>query len=73
MTDNNELTRNDINLEPDNIEIEDENWICFYIQAWFDVDKKFNINIMDDDDSWLDMKAKYNPYSEELVVICIIS
>lgn len=71
---NNELTRNDINIEPDNIEVyfDDPKVISFYIQTWFDVDKKFNINILDEDDTWLDMNGKYNPYTDSLHLDCFI-
>ena len=49
---NNELTRADIDIEPENIEVyfEDPHVINFCIQTWFDVDKKLGINILDEDE-----------------------
>lgn len=74
MTSNNELTRKDIYIEPDNVEIsfDNEHEISFYIQSWFDVDKKFNLNILEKDDVWLDMNGWYNPYNDKLRIECII-
>jgi hypothetical protein len=74
MNSNNELTRNDIYIEPDNVEIsfDNGNEISFYIQSWFDVDKKFNLNILNEDDTWLDMNGWYNPYEDKLRIECII-
>ena len=70
----NELTRRDIDIEPENIEVyfDDPHVINFYIQTWFDVDKKFGINILDEDDTWLDMYGKYNPYSGSFHIDCFI-
>ena len=60
---NNEFERKDLRI--DELEVDDV-WnrvIVAYIEAWFDVDKKFHIDILSDDDAWLNMNAFYNPYS----------
>lgn len=45
--------------------------ITCYIETWFDADSKFHINT-DDDDVWLNMYAKYNPFEDTLRVECEI-
>ena len=73
MNSNNELTRKDIEIGDEfEIDCEDTQAISFPIHAWFDVDKKFNINILKEDETWLNMYGKYNPYSDELNVACQI-
>lgn len=70
---NNELTRKDIEIGDEfDIDYENSQVISFSIYAWFDVDKKFNINILKEDDTWLNMYGKYNPYSDELKIECQI-
>ena len=73
MNSNNELTRKDIEIGDEfEIDCEDTQAISFPIHAWFDVDKKFNINILKEDETWLNMYGKYNPYSDELKIECQI-
>ena len=62
MTDNNELTKDDIVIDPEiEVDAEDPNGISVYIETWFDVDEKFGINTKADDSEWLNMYATYNP------------
>ena len=47
--------------------------ITAYLESWFDVDKKFGLNINDEDGTWLNMYAKYNPFEDNLRIECEIS
>ena len=47
--------------------------ITAYLESWFDVDKKFGLNINDEDGTWLNMYAKYNPFEDTLRIECEIS
>ena len=47
--------------------------ITAYLEVWFDVDKKFGLNINDEDGTWLNMYAKYNPFEDKLRIECEIS
>lgn len=47
--------------------------ISVYFETWFDVDKKFGIHIIDEDDAWLNMYGKYNPFADTLRIECEIS
>ena len=73
MNTNNELTRDDIVIDSD-IQVSDENDhdIIAYVETWFDVDKKFNVDTTDDD-VWLNMYGIFNPYEDTLKVECVIS
>ena len=73
MTENNELERKDIVVDRDmDVDCENETEITAYLETWFDVDKKFGINTKDDDDVWLNMYAKYNPFDDTLRIECEI-
>lgn len=47
--------------------------ITVYIETWFDVDKKFHIDTASDDDTWLNMYGRYNPFDDTLRIECEIS
>ena len=47
--------------------------INFMVDAFFDVDKKFNININDEEGTWLNIWGFYNPFDDELKIKCQIS
>ena len=47
--------------------------ITCYIETWFDVDKKFGLNIADEDGTWLNMYGKYDPFEDSLRIECEIS
>ena len=73
MKENNELERKDISIDRDmDIDTEDATEITVYIETWFDVDKKFGINTADDDDVWLNMYARYNPFADTIRIECEI-
>ena len=40
--------------------------ITCYLETWFDVDKKFGTNTAADDDKWLNLYAKYDPFADSL-------
>ena len=70
---NGEFTRDDIVVDPDiEVAYDDENSICAYLETWFDVDKKFGLNINDEEGTWLNMYATYNPTEDTLKIDCLI-
>lgn len=74
MKENNELTREDIAVDSDmEIDCDIGREIIVYIEAWFDVDKKFGINTAGDDDKWLNIYGRYNPYEDALRIECEIA
>ena len=46
--------------------------ILVSFECWFDVNSKFNINISHDEDTWLNMYGRYNPYEDTLSIECEI-
>ena len=40
--------------------------ITCYLETWFDVDKKFGTNTAADNDKWLNLYAKYDPFADLL-------
>ena len=73
MKENNELERKDIEVDRDmDVDCENAAEITAYLETWFDVDKKFGTNTKDDDDVWLNMYAKYNPFDDTLRIECEI-
>lgn len=73
MTKNNELERKDIVVDRDmDVDCENATEITAYLETWFDVDKKFGTNTKDDDDVWLNVYAKYNPFDDTLRIECEI-
>jgi hypothetical protein len=63
---NGELERNDIAVDPEIIISEDGNCLEAYIETWFDVDRKFGTNTQDDDSTWVNLYASYNPQENML-------
>ncbi len=73
MTENNEFERKDIIVDRDmDVDCENVTEITAYLETWFDVDKKFGTNTKDNDDVWLNMYAKYNPFDDTLRIECEI-
>ena len=61
MKENKELERNDIAIDRDmEVDYDIGQEIMVYIETWFDVDKKFGLNIADEDGTWLNMYGKYD-------------
>ena len=72
MNSNNELTREDIAIDRDmDVDCDIGQEITAYIETWFDVDKKLGTDTSDDD-VWLNMYAKYNPFKDTLRIECEI-
>ena len=70
---NGEFTEDDIVVDPDiEVDFNDNNCISAYLETWFDVDEKFGLNINDQEDTWLNMYATYNPIKNTLRVDCLI-
>ena len=70
---NGEFTRDDLVVDPDiEVDYEEDNSICAYLETWFDVDEKFGLNINDREDTWLNMYATYNPIENTLQIDCLI-
>lgn len=73
MTEKNEFERKDIVVDRDmDVDCENATEITAYLETWFDVDKKFGTSTKDDDDVWLNMYAKYNPFDDTLRIECEI-
>ena len=73
MLPNGELTREDIAVDPDmQVDGDVGQEILAYIETWFDVDEKFHVDTSDDD-TWLNMYARYNPFTDSLNITCEIS
>ena len=72
MLANGELTREDIALGSD-MEVDGDigQEILAYVETWFDVDRKFHIDT-GDDDTWLNMYARWNPSEDTLFIDCEI-
>lgn len=67
MTETEELTRDDLVIDPD-MEIDDDGCIVTaYVETWFDVDRKFGTHTADDPETWVNFYAKYNTESGELL------
>ena len=74
MKENNIWERNDIAIGSEiDVDFDDGHIISVYIEIWFDVDKKFGTNINNDDDAWLNMYGKYNPFEDTLHIECEIA
>ena len=50
----------------------DNQYITALIVTQFDVDKKFGINVLEDEDAWVNLYADYNPVTESLKVFYYI-
>lgn len=67
MKENNELERSDIKVDHDmQVDCDIGQEITAYLETWFDVDRKFGTDTASDDDKWLNLYAKYNPFEDTL-------
>lgn len=74
MKENLELERSDIVVDRDmEVDCDIGQEITAYLEAWFDVEKKFGLHINDEEDTWLNLYAKYNPFADTLRLECEIS
>ncbi len=48
-------------------------WILVYIETRFDVDAKFGIKSLPDGESWVNLYARYNPITGELLMEYVIN
>ncbi len=73
MNQNGKFTEDDLVVDQD-IQIDDDigQEIIVYFECWFDVDEKFNINTASDENAWLNMYGRYNPFEDTLSVECEI-
>ena len=72
MKSNNELEAKDVRIE--DLETDDE-WrrvIVARMETWFDVDKKFHLDINAQDSTWLNMTVFFNPYKDTVSILCDI-
>ena len=69
MTENNGFARRDLAVDRDmEVDCDIGQEITAYIETWFDVDKKFGTHTADDDSTWVNLYAAYNPFSDSLMV-----
>ena len=74
MKENNELTRDDMVVDPEmELDCDIEQQLNVYLEVWFDVDKKFDLHINDEDDTWLNLSAQFNVPEDTLRIECEIS
>ena len=74
MKENKELERSDIAIDREmEVDCDIGQEITAYIETWFDVDKKFNLQTGADEGTWLNMYGKYNPFADTLRIECEIS
>ena len=74
MKENKELERSDLVISRDmEVDCDTGQEIIVYIEPWFDVDKKFGLDITDEDNTWLNLYGRYNPFADTLHLECEIS
>lgn len=64
-----EMNRSNIKIDQE-IDI-DPYWyppmcVSAYVETWFDVNEKFGLHIPDDDSTWVNLYAIYNPHEDLL-------
>lgn len=74
MKENRELEREDIRIDA-NLEVDCGmgQEIIVYVETWFDVDEKFGIHTRGEEDTWLNLYARYNPFADTLCMECEVS
>ena len=74
MTENGELTREDIMIESD-MEVADdnENQIVAYVETWFDVGQKFGLHTRDEAETWVNLYARYDVVEDSVAMEYVIS
>ena len=73
MKENMELERGDIAIGRDmEVDCDIGQEILAYVEVWFDADKKFSIHTADNDGTWLNLYARYNPFANTLRMECEI-
>ncbi len=73
MKANGEWEEKDLEIDDDmEVDCDIGREITFAMRLWFDVDKKFHLNINNEDSTWLNIYGKYNPYEDTLRLECEI-
>lgn len=73
MKENKELERQDIRVDSDmDVDCDIGCEITVYFETWFDVNKKFRTSVLKEDNTWLNMYGKYNPFEDTLKIECEI-
>lgn len=68
-----EFTKDELDVDRDmDIDCDIGQEILVYFECWFDVNKKFNLTIPHDENTWLNMYGRYNPYEDTLSIECEI-
>lgn len=74
MKENKELERGDLAIGREmEVDCDIMQEITAYVETWFDVDRKFGIHTREEEDTWLNLYAKYNPFGDTLRLECEIS
>ena len=72
MNANGEFTKEDLVVDRDmEIDCDIGQEILVYFECWFDADKKFSVDTSEND-TWLNMYGRYNPYEDTLTIECEI-
>ena len=72
MNANGEFTKDDLAVDRDmEIDCDIGQEILVYFECWFDADRKFGIDTSEND-AWLNMYGRYNPYEDTLTIECEI-
>ena len=72
MNANGEFTKDDLAVDSDmEIDCDIGQEILVYFECWFDADRKFSIDTSEND-AWLNMYGRYNPYEDTLTIECEI-
>lgn len=68
-----ELTKDMIKVDGDFSINDEQTIVTAYIETWFDVEKKFGVNLEDDPDAGVNFYANYNVKTDELTCEYIVS
>lgn len=72
MNANGEFTKDDLMVDHDmQIDCDIGQEILVYFECWFDADRKFG-NDTSENDAWLNMYGRYNPFEDTLTIECEI-
>ena len=72
MKKNNEMESQDLRVDNDIQVSEDGHSIIAYLETWFDVERKFGVDLSAED-AWLNLNAMYDPFADKLVMAYEVS
>ena len=72
MNKNNEMESQDLRVDNDIQVSEDGHSIIAYLETWFDVERKFGVDLSAED-AWLNLNAMYDPFADKLVMAYEVS